>query len=115
MAFAVDDSAAAEMLVSAGLTYEVIAASCSSPQTTHINAGKRADTLMLWVHIGMAQAVLFGGIAVWIQVKRGKAWWPIVLGIGLGMALLYAQYVYAKNAGLDEAAQGAPPTESYGQ
>ena len=42
-------------LVSAGIVYEIIAAACSSPQTTEINAGTRADTLMKWVHIGLAQ------------------------------------------------------------
>ena len=46
-------------LVSAGIVYEIIAAACSSPQTTEINASKRADTLMKWVNLGIAQAALF--------------------------------------------------------
>lgn len=114
MAFAVDTEAATLMMVSAGLTYEVIAASCSSPQTTEINAGARAETLMKWVNIGMAQAALFAGVAVGIQVARGREWWPVVLGTGLGIVLLYLQYVHAKRVGLESAAAGAPPTESYG-
>ncbi|HXT92375.1 MAG TPA: hypothetical protein VN714_24335, partial [Trebonia sp.] len=46
-------------LVSAGIVNEIIAAACSSPQTTEINAAKRADTLMKWVNLGIAQAALF--------------------------------------------------------
>ena len=39
-------------LVSAGIVYEIIAAACSSPQTTEINAKSRSDTLMKWVNLG---------------------------------------------------------------
>ena len=48
-------------LVAAGIVYEIIAAACSSPQTTEINASTRAGTLMKWVHIGLAQSALFVG------------------------------------------------------
>mgnify|MGYP003344388595 CR=1 FL=1 len=44
--------------------YEIIAAACSSPQTTEINAATRADTLMKWVNLGIAQAVVFVVAAV---------------------------------------------------
>ena len=57
-------------LVSAGIVYEIIAAACSSPQTTEINASTRADTLMKWVHIGLVQAGLFVVIAAAIDKRH---------------------------------------------
>jgi hypothetical protein len=94
-------------LVSAGVMYEIIAAACSSPQTTELNAPKRAGTLMKWVNIGVAQGVLFVALAAYFDRGNAK---PIVLGGGLAAVLLYAQYAHAKQAGL---AKGGPPTESY--
>lgn len=92
-------------LVSAGIVYEIIAAACSSPQTTEINASSRADTLMKWVHIGIGQAAVFVIVAAAID-KRHRA--PILLGGALAGGLMYAQYTHAKQAGL---ASSAPPTE----
>jgi hypothetical protein len=94
-------------LVSAGVMYEIIAAACSSPQTTELNASKRAGTLMKWVNIGVAQGVLFVALAA--TFDRGNAK-PILLGGGLAAVLLYAQYAHAKQAGLGS---GGPSTESY--
>ncbi len=95
-------------LVSAGIVYEIIAAACSSPQTTEINASARADTLMKWVNIGVAQGLLFIGLAAWIDSEHRFA---IITGGGLAAGLMYAQYTHAKKAGL---ASSEPPTESYG-
>lgn len=95
--------------VYAALTYDIISATNSSPQTTEINASTRATTLMKWVNIGMAQAVLFALIGVIVSVKIHKPWWPPALGAGLAGGLLYAQYIHAKNAGL---ANGGPGTET---
>lgn len=93
-------------LVSAGIVYEIIAAACSSPQTTEINAGTRAPTLMKWVNIGIGQAALFVVIAAAIDRKnRG----PIIAGGFTAGALMYVQYNHAKSAGL---ASSAPGTES---
>ena len=86
-------------LVSAGIVYEIIAAACSSPQTTEINASARADTLMKWVHLGVGQAAVFIVIAA------------IIGGGALAAGLMYMQYAHAKSAGLKN---GGPPTESYG-
>jgi len=94
-------------LVSAGVMYEIIAAACSSPQTTELNAGARADTLMKWVNLGVAQGAGFVLIAA-IYDRRHAA--PILLGGGLAAVLLYVQYTHAKKSGL---ADGGPPTESY--
>ena len=94
-------------LVSAGRVFEAIAAACSSPQTMEINAHARAGTLMKWVHLGVAQAVLFVALAAaWDRRHRAA----ILAGGGLAVALMYGQYVHAKASGL---ASAQPGTESY--
>ncbi len=90
-------------LVSAGIVYEIIAAACSSPQTTEINASSRADTLMKWVNIGIAQSVLFVGIAVAVDRKHAK---PIVAGGALATILMYASYWHARASGLQSKLPG---------
>lgn len=92
-------------LVSAGVMYEIIAAACSSPQTTELNAGARAGTLMKWVHLGIVQGVLFVGAAA-VADKQHRA--AILAGGGSAAVLLYLQYAHAKRAGL---ASGEPGTE----
>ena len=94
-------------LVSAGVMYEIIAAACSSPQTTELNAAKRSETLMKWVNLGVAQGVLFAGLAAFFDRDHAT---PILAGATLAAALLYWQYVHARNAGLNSA---EPPTETY--
>lgn len=102
----ISESAAVTVAIYAALTYDIISATNSSPQTTEINAAARADTLMKWVHIGLAQAVLFGAIGVVLDKRR----WPPALGSGLAGILLYGQYIHAKSAGL---ASNQPGTEDY--
>lgn len=94
-------------IVSAGVVYEIIAACCSSPQTTEINASTRADTLMKWVNLGIVQSALFIGIAALIDPPRRAS---ILAGGGAAGVLLYAQYVHARNAGLNS---DLPGTETY--
>lgn len=84
-------------LVSAGIVYEIIAAACSSPQTTEINADKRADTLMKWVHIGIGQAAIFIAAAAFIDEEHRT---EIIAGGVVAGGLMYAQYWHAKEAGL---------------
>ena len=97
----------AAFLVSAGIVYGIIAAACSSPQTAEINADKRGDTLMKWVHIGVGQAAGFVVIAAVIDKKhRGE----IIAGGALAAGLMYAQYVHALKSGL---ANPGPSTEQY--
>lgn len=94
-------------LVSAGIVYEIIAAACSSPQTTEINAVARADTLMKWVNIGIVQAMLFVVLAAVFDERHRAA----ILGGGvLAASLMYGQYVHAKRCGLRN---GGPGTEDY--
>ncbi len=84
-------------LVSAGIVYEIIAAACSSPQTTEINAGTRAVTLMKWVHLGLFQAIFFVAVAAVFDEKNR---WAILAGGFSAGVLMYGQYVHARNAGL---------------
>lgn len=93
-------------LVSAGLVYETIAAACSSPQTAEINAHARAGTLMKWVYIGVAQAVLLVAIGAVFSQHR----FAVLSGGTLAAMLMLAQYHYARAAGLQS---NAPGTESY--
>lgn len=90
-------------LVSAGVVYEIIAACCSSPQTTEINADKRASTLMKWVHLGILQAAGFILLAALFEHEHR---WQIVLGGASAGVLLYVQYVHAKQAGLGDGKEG---------
>jgi hypothetical protein len=95
-------------LVSAGIVYEIIAAACSSPQTTEINADQRASTLMKWVYIGLAQAALFVAAAA-VFDRRHRL--PIVAGGSVAAVLMWAQYRHARDAGLASAEPGTetPP------
>lgn len=92
-------------LISAGIVYEIIAAACSSPQTTEINADVRADTLMKWVHIGLLQSAGFIAIAAMIEPSKAGA---ILAGGGLAAGVMYLSYAHAKSAGL---ASPEPGTE----
>jgi hypothetical protein len=101
-----DGEAAIAFMVSAGLVYEIIAAACSSPQTTEINAGARGDTLMKWVYMGLGQAAVFVVVAAVISRKPVA----VVAGGVLAGGLMLLQYHHALAAGL---ASDAPPTERY--
>src|SRR5215472_5137743 len=92
----VDGQAAVKVAVYATLMYDVISATNSSPQTTEINASRRAPTLMKWVKLGLLQGALFVGVGVLLDPQR----WPPLVGGGLAAGLLWAQYVHAMNSGL---------------
>lgn len=95
------------LLVSAGVVFEVMAAFASSPQTTELNANRRADTLMKWVHSGVVAAGLFVGLAMYYQPRQARA---IFIGGALAAAILECAYIYAKRNGLKN--PGAP-TENW--
>ena len=84
-------------LVSAGIVYEIIAAACSSPQTTEINADTRAETLMKWVNIGVAQAAVFVLAAAYIDKAHRR---EILAGGTIAATLMYVSYAHAKACGL---------------
>jgi len=94
------------LLVSAGIVFEIIAAACSSPQTTEINAESRAETLMKWVYVGIGMSAVFVTIAAVIDRPHAA---PILAGGGLAAGSMYVAYKHAKEAGL---ASCEPPTES---
>ena len=94
-------------LVSAGIVYEIIAANCSSPQTAELNASKRAETLMKWVHLGLVQSAVFVGAAAIFDPKHRGA---ILAGGALAAACMYGLYTHAMAAGL---ASSKPGTEQY--
>lgn len=108
MAVQRSDSDAAVIGIYAAVVYDVISATNSSPQTTEINAAARAETLMKWVKLGIAQAALFVAIGA-IAEPPDKKWRPLVGG-GVAMVLLWCQYVHARNAGMQSS---EPPTEDY--
>jgi len=101
------NSAGIAFIVSAGIVYEIIAAACSSPQTTEINAGKRATTLMKWVYIGLAQSALFIMAAAYFDRTHRV---PIITGGACAAFLMWLQYYHAREAGLQS---NEPGTEQY--
>lgn len=103
-----DSSSGIAFLVSAGVVYEIIAAACSSPQTTEINASTRADTLMKWVHIGLLQAAALVAAAAYMDRKHRA---PIIAGGTSAAVVMYASYYHARRAGL---ANPGPGTEGQG-
>lgn len=96
-------------LVGAEFVYNVVASTNSSPQTTEINAKKRAPTLMKWVNIGLFQSLIFILIAI-VYDKRNRG--PIFFGGLLAGVSMWGQYVYAKECGIRSM---EPGTEDYGQ
>jgi len=88
---------AVKVAVYATLMYDIISATNSSPQTTEINASRRAATLMKWVHLGLVQGLLFVAIGMYLDKER----WPPLLGGGVAGVLLYGQYLYALKSGTE--------------
>lgn len=105
VASGIGDDAGIAFLVAAGAVYEVVAAACSSPQTTEINAGTRADTLMKWVGLGLAQSVLLVGIGAYLS-EHPQA---MILGGGMAGTLMLVSYLHAKDAGLRSNKPGTEP------
>lgn len=98
--------ASVKVAIYAALMYDIISATNSSPQTTEINAKKRAPTLMKWVHLGIVQGAAFVIIGMALDKER----WPPLLGGGLAGVLLYFQYLYALKSGTENPGVG---TETY--
>lgn len=97
---------ALKVAVYATLTYDIISATNSSPQTSEINAKKRAPTLMKWVYIGLIQAAGFGILGAILDEDT----WPPIVGVGIASTILWIQYHHAIQAGLDNPEKG---TETY--
>jgi hypothetical protein len=97
---------ALKVAIYATLTYDIISATNSSPQTSEINAKKRAPTLMKWVYIGLIQAAGFGILGAIMDEDT----WPPIMGVTLASVILWIQYHHAIQAGLNNPAGG---TETY--
>lgn len=80
----------------------------SSPQTTELNAAKRAPTLMKWVNIAAIESIGLLALAI-AAAPDGSKQWPL-LGGTAGLLVTYAMYLHAKQSGLNTPG-GA--TESY--
>lgn len=98
-----ESSTGIAFLVSAGIVYEIIATSCSSPQTTEINASTRAETLMKWVYIGLLQSAFFIAAAAYFDDKYRV---PILAGGILAGLIMWALYAHARDVGLKSSAPG---------
>ena len=95
-------------LVGAATVAEFIAKDVSSPQTTELNADKRAPTLMKWVHVGQVEAAGFIVIAAIIDPVFAVAF---LAGGALEMIVTEFEYLHAKKVGIEN---GGPTTEEYG-
>jgi hypothetical protein len=94
-------------IISYTMCGEIMAKDVSSPQTTELNADKRAPTLMKYVHIGQVEsAVVIALAAYWDKGFRK----PILVGGILGIAVNEALYQHAKAQGIKNP---GPPTEQY--
>jgi hypothetical protein len=75
----------------------------SSPQTTELFAKDREDSLMHWVLIGDAAALVGGVLGSWVDGSL----WPLI-GAGFIMLLMHGLYRHAVKRGQDK----APPAGS---
>jgi hypothetical protein len=103
----IDSDKGATFLISAGIVYEIIAAACSSPQTTEINADTRSDTLMKWVYIGLAQSAGFIAAACLIEPSSKR---EILAGGGSAAIVMYVSYAHARRCGLRSGKRGTEDT-----
>jgi len=94
-------------IISYTMCGEIMAKDVSSPQTTELNAGTRAPTLMKYVHIGQVESAAVIVLAAWWDKSYRK---PILLGGIAGIAVNEALYLYAKNQGMTNP---GPPTEQH--
>jgi hypothetical protein len=95
-------------LVGAGAVAEFIAKACSSPQTVEINIGKREESLMRWVNIGLFESVVMVGVAAFIDKKFAVY---LIAGGAFEAAVTYGEYLYARQIGLNKP---GPATETVG-
>lgn len=95
-------------LIGAATVAEFIAKDVSSPQTVHINAKKRAPTLMQWVHVGQVEALVFIVIASVIDPTFAGAF---IAGGAMEMVITECEYQWAKKTGMEQ--KELPETETY--
>src|SRR6266702_3184819 len=94
--------AAASCGIYADLAYNTYSATNSSPQTTELFAGDRAETLMKYVKIGDVQVLVLGTFGTVLA----RNWWPLAGAVTVGI-VMHAMYAHALKAG--NAKQGKTP------
>lgn len=94
-------------IISYTMCGEIMAKDVSSPQTTELNAGVRAPTLMKYVHIGQVESAAIIALAAYWDKPFRK---PILYGGILGILVNEVLYVYAKQQGINNP---GPATENY--
>lgn len=102
--------------VSVDATLTIFGATNSSPQTTHIFAKDRADTLMWYVWAGLIGTVIVVGIMAMGAFRDGGArlaLWPVMGGVisGGGMVWLYRHAVKAGGGAVSESSSNGYKTK----
>jgi hypothetical protein len=93
--------------VYADLAYNVMSANDSSPQTTELFAGDRADTLWHWVKMADYQIAALSGIGA-LMAPPGLKIYPL-LGGGMVIGLMHFMYSHAlRRGGVRTGAGGGP-------
>jgi hypothetical protein len=87
--------------VAADLVYNIFSATNSSPQTTELFAGDRADTLWKYVKLGAVQSAVLVGVMVVGGGPSGA--WALAGGL-LSAGFMWAMYRHALVAGMNGAA-----------
>lgn len=90
--------------VYADLAYNTYSATNSSPQTTELFAGERAETLWKYVKLGDLQVAALSGIGSLLLLLEGhgaRALWPL-LGGGSVMVAMHLMYAHALRSGTEE-------------
>jgi hypothetical protein len=101
-------------LIAAAVMLEAIAAACSSPQTTELNAEARSKTLMKWVTIGLALGAgltIAGAVIDAADDETANNSGAILAGGLITGGVMWLLYRHAQKAGVTNPGQ---PTESYG-
>jgi hypothetical protein len=90
--------AAVLFLAAADAAYNAYSATNSSPQTTELFAGERANTLWKYVKLGHVQVAGIIGFAAYIASKQGLAVWPLLGGGAVALAM-HGMYAHALASG----------------
>jgi hypothetical protein len=91
--------------LTAEMIYQLTGSNMSSPQTAHLNAKARSDTIGFWVKLTQWEAFAWTGFFWWLYGSP----WALVGGL-LAWSGMWGKYRYAIQKGLSE---GGEPTENY--
>jgi len=100
-------------LIAAAVMLEAIAAACSSPQTTELNAEAWSKTLIKWVTIGLALGAgltVAGAMIDASDDSTANNSGAILAGGLITGGIMWLLYRHAQQAGV---ANPGPPTEQY--